>query len=205
MEKDPKSKRIYASIGNFLFLAEKQTDSKAIEFIQAADIESNMKISDENCFSFKQMIEAFHHRVDHYKQCLAEWSGIAKFEIGEFYYPPNNDGYDVPTFIPRVVKEHRRFQPLIQDAEVIRVMSEDGKPDRLRLQLTGQNLLQIVLEQSNFNFGFPFPRNHDKCQVQYLYFKTNVMGLHTSSLIISIICEYEVFLFVFVTVGCCVF
>ena len=166
MEKDPKSKQMYASIGNFLFLSEKRRDCHAIEFIQTGDIESNMKISDERCFSLKQMIEAFHHGVDHYKQCLTEWSGPAKFETGEFYYPPNNNGFVVPIFIPRVVKEHRRFQPLIQDAEVIRVMSEDGKPDRLRLQLTGQSLLNIVLEQSNFNFGFPFPRHQEKCQVK---------------------------------------
>ena len=166
MEKDPKSKQMYSAIGNFLFLSEKRRDCHAIEFIQTGDIESNMKISDEHCFSFKQMIEAFHHGVDHYKQCLAEWSGLAKFETGEFHCSPGMDGFDNLIFIPRVVQEHRRFQPLIQDAEVIRVMSEDGKPDRLRLQLTGQNLLHIVLEQSNFNFGFPFPRNQDKCQVQ---------------------------------------
>jgi hypothetical protein len=115
---------------------------------------------------FQHLIEATHHGVDSYESCLADWTRLPKFESCKCVYPPSLDGFEQPIFIARVVKEEKRFQPLIQDAELIRVTSEDGKPDRLRLQLTGQNLLQIVLEKSNFNLGFPFPKSQDKCQVK---------------------------------------
>jgi hypothetical protein len=161
MGKEPSAKKIYAYFGNSIFLGEKQEDCRTNDFNQTSNIESIIKSSEEQCFDSQNLTKPYYHSVKHYEECLLRWSGLKAFDTKTVFYIQGTEFSE-----PRVVKQCKRFEPEVKGAELIRVKSDDGKPDQLRLQLKGHNLFQIVLEKCNFNFGFPFSKTQDRCQVR---------------------------------------
>ena len=109
------------------------------------------------------------HSVDSYERYLTEWGTPAgQFEkFGEFIPFTTPDGFENPVFVPRVVKEKELFKPLIRDAELLRIKAADGKPERLQLKLSGDNLLYPAIKECQFNLGFPFAKDETKYQVRF--------------------------------------
>ncbi len=66
----------------------------------------------------------------------------------------------------------RRYPPAVTSAELVRVQSRHK--DILRLRVTGCNLLDIVLDQCRFDFGFPFAGSRDKVVVKRMPLGGNV-------------------------------
>ena len=60
------------------------------------------------------------------------------------------------------------FTPEIHRAELIKVTHPDNKNQILRLTLTGRYLFDVVLDQCQFQIGFPFGTNEDNVTIKKL-------------------------------------
>ena len=123
-----------------------------------------MQNSENLCFS--ELVETeVTHGVVHYERSLSEWgTGAGNFPTVRYEEKFIDPDYSVPVPIKRTVKVKQSYVPVIHEAELIKVSTEE-KGEKLRLRLTGQDLYHVVLGKCDFNFGFPFGQNPDKCQV----------------------------------------
>ena len=137
------AKRAFINGGNYLFLALSQSKTTGFAWNDDESIRKSFELSLDRHIS--DTIEKFplDHAANSYTNISQAWSG----KRGDFSY---NDLAETAklTFVKP------RYVPEITEAEIVKV-DLNGK-DVTRLRLTGKNLTTIILEDCEFNIGYPF-------------------------------------------------
>ncbi len=162
----------YVNIGNYLFATNENSTPIALEFHDVANISRCFEMPLDGQLSQTVQEIPVRHAVENYEEFVAVWGECA----GEFEEGYSNTvlvaGEAVVDYALRRVEVEERYTPEISSAELVRVQSRHK--DILRLRVTGCNLFDIVLEQCQFNFGFPFGRSKDKAVVKKMPLGTKV-------------------------------
>ena len=153
---------IYVPIGNFYFLDE-ETDSNKL--FQCNDFHGIHQHMENNFKSHSKVVKSDVHALSNYTNLLRT-SNQPKVPFDKYLtYVRNYSNVKFP----------QPFAPVIHSVGLVKV--ENRSTSILRMSFTGVHLFEIVLEQCQFRFNFPFARNKDNTTVKKVYMGENIQRL----------------------------
>ena len=157
-----RKQNVYLPIGNFYFLDDKSHSNKVF---QCNDIDGIQQHMEKHFKSYLEGISSDVHALSNYTNLLRT-SSQPKIPFGEYI-----DCVDSATHLGFP----QPFAPVIHSVELVKV--ENRGTSILRLSFTGVHLLEIVLEQCQFHFNFPFASNKDNTTVKKVFMGENIQRL----------------------------
>ena len=163
---------VYVPIGNFYFLDDKSHSNKVF---QCSDFHGIQQHTENHFKSHSEDIRSDVHALSNYTNLLRT-SSQPKIPFGK-YIDYVDSATHIEFFIPsfRDVRFSQPFAPVIHSVELVKV--ENRGTSILRLSFTGVHLLEIVLEQCQFHFNFPFASNKDNTTVKKVFMGENIQRL----------------------------
>jgi len=151
--KSDEIKRVYIPIGNFFFLFEDKNITKSFSTMKFNDVIESLDILKD--VYIQDSLES--HKLTNYMKLAKANDAFypSHYPSEQIMCVPLGDGSgDNVITIARKIEEIETFKPSLQSAELAAVTGPAIMI--LRLVLVGENIFQICLGQSSFQFWFPF-------------------------------------------------
>ena len=153
---------VFVPIGNFYFLDDETDSNKLFQCNDFHDIHQHME---NNFKAHSKVVKSDGHALSNYTNLLRT-SNQPKVPFDKYLTYVRNDSS---------VKFPQPFAPVIHSVGLVKV--ENRSTSILRMSFTGVHLFEIVLEQCQFRFNFPFASNKDNTTVKKVYMGENIQRL----------------------------